>query len=60
MPVLLAQAYAFSLFFTGSTLVYLGMRRVVDGQDMGEIWVPVPGVPGREPDPAPAKDDESL
>ena len=60
VPVLLAQAYAFSLFFTGSTLVYLGMRRVVDGQDMGEIWVPVPGVPGREPEPAPATDDQSL
>jgi hypothetical protein len=60
VPVLLAQAYAFSLFFTASTLVYLGMRRVVDGQDMGEIWVPVPGVPGREPEAAPSRDDESL
>ena len=60
VPGLLAQAYAFSLFFTASTLVYLGMRRVVDGQDMGEIWVPVPTTPGRNPEPTPVQDDESL
>ncbi|MEI7658232.1 MAG: hypothetical protein WCK33_09230 [Phycisphaerae bacterium] len=60
VPRLLAQAYAFSLFFTASTLVYLGMRRAVDGQDMGEIWVPVPGQATRPPEAAPSRDEEAL
>ncbi len=60
LPVLLAQAYAFSLFFTASSLVYLGMRRVVDGQDMGEIWVPGAGTAVRPPEPSAGRDDESL
>ena len=60
LPMLLAQAYAFSLVFTSSTLVYLGMRRVVDGQDMGEIWVPTGGPATYPVDAAPGRDGESL
>ncbi|MCU0688821.1 MAG: hypothetical protein MUE97_03660 [Phycisphaerales bacterium] len=33
-------AYVLSLIFTLCTIVYLIMRRVVDGQDIGELWVP--------------------
>jgi len=40
VPVILAAGYLLSLFNTASTLIYLGMRRVVDGQDMGEVWIP--------------------
>jgi hypothetical protein len=41
----IVSAYLISFIFCGSTLLYLAIRRVVDGQDMDEIWSPgmVPG-----------------
>ncbi len=33
-------AFVISYFFCGSTVLYLIMRRVCDGQDVGEIWMP--------------------
>ncbi len=33
-------AFVVSYFFCGSTVLYLIMRRVCDGQDLGEIWMP--------------------
>ncbi len=33
-------AFALSYFFCASTVLYLLMRRVCDGQDAGEIWMP--------------------
>ncbi len=33
-------AYATSLLFTGSTMMYLLLRQVHDGQDLSEVWVP--------------------
>lgn len=38
--LLLGVSYAVSFVFTASTLLYLAMRRVVDGQDMSEIHMP--------------------
>jgi len=35
---LAATGYAISLFFTSSTLLYLAVRRICDGQDINEIW----------------------
>lgn len=45
LPLAIASAYAFSVVFTGCTIVYLLLRRVVDGQTVTDIWVPgvVPG-----------------
>jgi len=45
LPLAIAGAYAFSVLFTGCTVIYLVLRRVVDGQTMTDIWVPgvVPG-----------------
>jgi len=40
IPLLLVSGYAVSYFFSASTLLYLLMRRVVDGQDASEIWMP--------------------
>jgi len=36
----LVAAYVVAYLFTASTMVYLLMRRVCDGQDLEEIWVP--------------------
>ncbi len=36
----LLVAYAVSFYFTASTLIYLLMRRMTDGQDAAEIWMP--------------------
>ncbi|MBT8487144.1 MAG: hypothetical protein HKO59_14330 [Phycisphaerales bacterium] len=36
----LAAAYVISYVFTSTTIVYLLMRRVCDGQDVEEIWRP--------------------
>ena len=36
----LIAAYVISYFFTGTTMLYLLMRRVCDGQDVEEIWRP--------------------
>jgi hypothetical protein len=46
VPIGVLAAYLLSLVLTVSTMVYLIMRRVVDGQDIGELWVPSPEVPG--------------
>ncbi|MBX3388648.1 MAG: hypothetical protein KF691_04255 [Phycisphaeraceae bacterium] len=45
LPLLIAAAYAFSVIFSGCTIIYLLLRRVVDGQAISDIWVPgvVPG-----------------
>lgn len=45
LPLAIAAAYAFSVLFTGCTVIYLILRRVVDGQTITDIWVPgvVPG-----------------
>ncbi|HMN42197.1 MAG TPA: hypothetical protein PKE29_15235 [Phycisphaerales bacterium] len=40
VPVLLPLAFAASFVWCGSTILYLAMRRVVDGQDVHEIWMP--------------------
>ena len=37
---MLGAAYAVSYFFCASTIVYLLMRRLCDGQDTGELWMP--------------------
>lgn len=34
------SAYALSFVFTASTLIYLVMRQLVDGQDFCELWMP--------------------
>ncbi|MBL0870911.1 MAG: hypothetical protein IBJ18_10085 [Phycisphaerales bacterium] len=33
-------AYAVSFYFTASTMLYLVMRQLVDGQDVHELWMP--------------------
>lgn len=38
--LLLGASYVMSYAFTASTLLYLAMRRVVDGQDMSEVYMP--------------------
>lgn len=45
LPTLLFAAFAVSLYWCSSTMLYLSMRRVCDGQDTAEIWMPglVPG-----------------
>jgi hypothetical protein len=47
-------SYILSLYFCASTTMYLIMRRLVDGQDIGELWMPVPAgeAPGVPPIPA--------
>lgn len=40
VPLTALAAYVLSLILTLSTIVYLIMRRVVDGQDISELWVP--------------------
>jgi hypothetical protein len=37
---LLGAAYVFSFFASGGSVLYLLMRRVADGQDVGEVWEP--------------------
>ncbi len=36
----IVAAFVVSYFFCGSTVLYLLMRRVCDGQDTGELWMP--------------------
>ncbi|MGH7242594.1 MAG: hypothetical protein ACREJD_04185 [Phycisphaerales bacterium] len=45
LPLAIAAAYSFSVLFSGCTVIYLLLRRVVDGQTVTDIWVPgiVPG-----------------
>jgi hypothetical protein len=40
VPALLPLAFIASFVWCGSTILYLAMRRVVDGQDVHEIWMP--------------------
>ncbi|MCH8153016.1 MAG: hypothetical protein IH830_11680 [Planctomycetes bacterium] len=44
--------YVLAYYFSASTIVYLLMRRVCDGQDIAEIWEPgeVPGTMAPEPE----------
>jgi MFS family permease len=49
VPLLLLASYAVSLLFTSGTLLFLLMRRVVDGQDIAELWVPDEPGPGAGP-----------
>jgi hypothetical protein len=46
--LLVAYSYLVSFVATGATVLYLALRRVNDGQDMHEVWMP-PGdvAPGR-------------
>jgi len=52
----LVWAYAMSFYFCASTLLYLAMRRMVDGQDMHELWLPgmVNGTGAEQGDATPA------
>lgn len=40
IPVGLLFAYVVSFYWCSSTILYLAMRRVVDGQDVSEVWMP--------------------
>jgi hypothetical protein len=40
VPLLVPVAFIVSFVWSGSTILYLAMRKVVDGQDMHEIWMP--------------------
>ena len=53
VPGLLFAAFAVSLYWCSSTMLYLAMRRVCDGQDTAEIWMPgvVPGTVAALRDP---------
>ncbi len=50
LPMLLVGGYIASFVHTGGTVLYLSMRRVCDGQDVDDVWMPgsVPGL--RDPD----------
>jgi hypothetical protein len=37
---LVVGAFGVSFFFSGSTVLYLVMRRACDGQDVAELWMP--------------------
>jgi hypothetical protein len=49
LPIIVGAGYVLSLLITHGTLLYLVMRRIVDGQDFAELWVP------GDASPAPAK-----
>lgn len=59
IPTLLAAAYAVSLYAGGSTVLYLLLRQVNDGQDPAELWMPgsVPGA--ATPVPAGERSDDA-
>lgn len=40
IPALLVAAFVLSFVFSGSTVLYLLMRQLNDGQDPSEIWMP--------------------
>lgn len=62
LPVLLAAAVTASLAVSASTLAYLLLRRVCDGQDQRELWIPGPTAASAEPhapaDPKPGERDD--
>ncbi len=45
IPAALLLAFPISYLWTGATMLYLAMRRLVDAQDFSEIWMPtlIPG-----------------
>jgi hypothetical protein len=45
LPTLLAAAFALSYAFSASTILYLLMRRLCDGQEVSDLWMPtmIPG-----------------
>lgn len=53
VPGIVLAGFSVSLYFCSSTMLYLAMRRVCDGQDTAEVWQPgmVPGTtaPARRP-----------
>lgn len=63
IPGMLASACATSVFAAGTTLAYLLLRRVCDGQYEGEIWMPSASpvtrneVPATSPKPAESDED---
>lgn len=61
VPAGLVAAYALSLYASGSTVLYVLLRQVNDGQEPGELWMPgmVDGVLTPDPEsPSGADDDE--
>lgn len=52
LPLMLAAAYAISLYFTGGAALYLSLRQAFDGEHPEEVWMPgrrgggVSGAPG--------------
>ena len=38
--MLLVASFVVSYWFSGGTTLYLLMRQVCDGQDVGELWTP--------------------
>ncbi|MBS0189655.1 MAG: hypothetical protein JSR52_00760 [Planctomycetes bacterium] len=40
VPLLIGAAYGMSLIFSGCTVFYLLLRRVIDGQAISDIWMP--------------------
>ena len=42
---LLLGALVLSYYFTASTILYLLLRRLCDGQDTAELWIPAPDQP---------------
>lgn len=40
IPAILVWSFALTLYFSASTVVYLLVRQVCDGQDWGELWMP--------------------
>jgi hypothetical protein len=58
LPLMIATAYAMSVAFTGFTMVYLLLRRVVDGQHLSDIWMPglLPGTVASRDDKAAASE----
>jgi len=51
VPMVIAAGYAMSYVCASGTLAYLAMRRLVDGQDMGEVWIE-PAAPATRADDA--------
>lgn len=57
LPMVLVGGYVASFVHTGGTMLYLAMRRVCDGQDVDDVWMPgsVPGLRDPELDRRPAR-----
>jgi hypothetical protein len=66
IPTLLVGAFVLSFVFSGSTVLYLLMRQLNDGQDPSEIWMPgmiggtmAQATPLHVPTPVAIEDDDS-